>query len=31
MEMAAILLFDALKKGGLIPDEREEEDEEDAQ
>ncbi len=28
MELAAILLFDALKKGGLIPDEREEEDEE---
>jgi hypothetical protein len=31
MELAALLIFDALKKGGLIPDEREEEDEEDAQ
>ena len=28
MELAALLIFDALKKGGLIPDEREEEDEE---
>jgi hypothetical protein len=29
MELAALLIFDALKKGGLIPDE--EEDEDDAQ
>ena len=28
MELAALLIFDALKKGGLLPDEREEEDEE---
>ena len=28
MELAAILLFDALKKGGLLPDEEKEEDEE---
>ena len=28
MELAALLLFDVLKKGGLLPDEREEEDEE---
>jgi len=31
MEIAAFLLFDALKKGGLLPDEEKEEDEEDAQ
>jgi hypothetical protein len=30
MELAALLLFDVLKKGGLLPDEREE-DEDDAQ
>ena len=28
MELAALLIFDALQKGGLLPDEREEEDEE---
>ncbi len=28
MELAALLIFDLLKKGGLLPDEREEEDEE---
>ncbi len=31
MELAALLIFDALKKGGLLPDEEREEDEEDAQ
>ena len=30
MELAALLIFDVLKKGGLLPDEREE-DEDDAQ
>ncbi len=28
MELAALLIFDALKKGGLLPDEEREEDEE---
>ncbi len=28
MELAAFLIFDALKKGGLLPDEEKEEDEE---
>jgi len=28
MELAALLIFDLLKKGGLLPDEEEEEDEE---
>ncbi len=28
MELAALLIFDALKKGGLLPDEEKEEDEE---
>jgi hypothetical protein len=31
IELAALLIFDLLKKGGLLPDEEEEEDEENAQ